>query len=445
MEITVKESTIVRPAQDTPKGSLWSSNFDLLMTRYHVPLVFFYRPNGCSNFFDPGKLKEALGKVLVPFYPIAGRLGLDKNGRLEIVCNAEGVLFIEAESTSAMDQFGGDFSDKSEVFRLVPKVDYSGGISSYPLLVSQVTTFKCGGVCLGVGFQHTLGDGASTLHFINSWGETARGLSLSIAPFMDRTLFRARVPPTPRFHHAEYDPPPSILPSESRLHDHKPSIVSAFKLTVDQLNTLKAKSKIENADDTMKYSTFNILAAHLWRSITKARGLPNDQPTMLYIPIDGRSKLNPPVPTGYFGNAVLGVTTIARAGDLRSEPFTETIKRIHQLVKQVNDEYIRSAIDYIEKAPDLSTLVRGPQTFQCPNLAVNSWVWLPIYDADFGWGRPIYMGPGNVVQEGKLYILRSPTDDGSSSLVTRLETSHMELFKKFLYEFELITPVISKI
>ena len=138
MEITLKESTIVRPAQDTPKGSLFNSNLDLLITRYHIPTVYYYKPNGCSNFFDPGKLKEALSKILVPFYPIAGRLGLDENGRLEIICNAEGVLFIEAETTSVMDQFIGDFTDKSEVLRLVPKVDYSGGISSYPLLVLQV-------------------------------------------------------------------------------------------------------------------------------------------------------------------------------------------------------------------------------------------------------------------------------------------------------------------
>ncbi|XVF65888.1 hypothetical protein PTKIN_Ptkin09bG0287200 [Pterospermum kingtungense] len=106
------------------------------------------------------------------------------------------------------------------------------------------------------------------------------------------------------------------------------------------MNTLKAKSNISNADDTMKYSTFNILAAHLWRSISKARGLSNDQPTRIYIPIDGRSRLNPPVPPGYFGNVVFGVTKIARAGDLRSEPFTETIKRIHQLLRRVNDDYI---------------------------------------------------------------------------------------------------------
>ncbi|XVF65890.1 hypothetical protein PTKIN_Ptkin09bG0287400 [Pterospermum kingtungense] len=174
---------------------------------------------------------------------------------------------------------------------------------------------------------------------------------------MDRTLLRARVPPTPTFHHVEFDPAPSILPSESQSHDHKPSMFSTFKLTVDQLNTLKAKSNISNADDTMKYSTFNILAAYLWRSISKARGLSNDQPTRIYIPINGRSRLNPPVPPGYFGNVVFGVTKIARAGDLRSEPFTKTIERIHQLLRRVNDDYIRSALDYIEKVPDLSTLI----------------------------------------------------------------------------------------
>ncbi|MBA0779806.1 hypothetical protein Gotri_004011 [Gossypium trilobum] len=138
MEITIKESTIVRPAEGTPKRSLWNSNLDIVMAKYHLPTIYYYKPNGSSDFFDIGRLKEALSKILVPFYPIAGRLGYDENGRLEIRCNAEGVLFVEAETTSVMEHLIGDFTDYSQVFRLVPKVDYSGGISSYPLLVLQV-------------------------------------------------------------------------------------------------------------------------------------------------------------------------------------------------------------------------------------------------------------------------------------------------------------------
>ncbi|KAK8540879.1 hypothetical protein V6N13_038621 [Hibiscus sabdariffa] len=101
----------------------------------------------------------------------------------------------------------------------------------------------------------------------------------------------------------------------------------------------------------------------------------------------------------------------------------------------INDEYLRSLIDCIEKESDLSRMVRGPHTFRCPNLAVIPWVWLPVYDADFGWGRPSYMGPANVVQEGKIYIIPSPSNDGSLSLVTRLETPHMKHFEKLVYEF----------
>ncbi|MFQ6645404.1 hypothetical protein Gotur_020095, partial [Gossypium turneri] len=363
----------------------------------------------------------------------AGRLGYDENGRLEIICNGEGVLFVEAETTSVMEHLIGDFTENHQVLSLVPKVDYSEGISSYPLIVLQVTRFKCGGVCLGVGIQHTLGDGAAALHFINSWADTSRGLTPAIAPFIDRTLLRARDPPTPKLHHVEYDPSPALKSaSKSQSDDHKPSIVSTLELTADQLNTLKAKAKVANANGGIKYSSFNILAAHIWRCVSKARGLPADQDTKLYFPVDGRYRLDPPLPPGYFGNVIFTTALIAQAGDLETESFTDTIKRIHEGLNQINDEYLRSAIDYIEKVPDLNTLVRGPRTFRCPNLLVVPWNWLPIYEADFGWGRPIYMGPGNVVQEGKIYILPSPTNDGSLTLAARLEIPHMKVFEKLI-------------
>ena len=77
-----------------------------------------------------------------------------------------------------------------------------------------------------------------------------------MAPLIDRTLLKARVPPTPRFHHAEYDPPPSLNTSTSIFKldpNPKPSSVSVFKITLNQLNALKAKSfKNEN---TTEYST----------------------------------------------------------------------------------------------------------------------------------------------------------------------------------------------
>ncbi|PPS04212.1 hypothetical protein GOBAR_AA16456 [Gossypium barbadense] len=230
MEVTVKGSNMIFPAQHTPK--------------------------------------EALSKTLVPFYPMAGRLGCDENGRFQITCNAEGVLWIEAETSSVIDDLAG-FTPCSQLQKLVPALDCSGDTTSYPLFMAQLTSFRCGGVCLGVTTLHTVCDGTTVLHFINSWSEMARGLSqISMPPLIDRTLLRARVPPTPRFHHLEYNPPPSLL-GLIILH---PCLI------------------------------YTILAAYIWRCATKARGLSYDQPTRLLMPTNGRPRLHPPLPSSYLGN-----------------------------------------------------------------------------------------------------------------------------------------------
>ncbi|TYG67200.1 hypothetical protein ES288_D05G059300v1 [Gossypium darwinii] len=432
MEITIKESSMVYPAEETPKHRLWSSNLELLMTLHHVPTVYFFRPNGSSNFFDTRVLKEALSKVLVPFYPMAGRLGRDENGRIEIVCNGKGALFLEAETDYVIDDLiGNTMINSSELWRLVPKVDYFADISSYPLILVQVTRFKCGGVGFGIGIQHTLADGPTSVHFINSLAEIARGLPLSTRPCIDRSLLRARVPPTPTFHHVEYDPPLSMAATKGPRSDPE-TTVSVFKLTRDQLNTLKAKAN-KNSDGGV-YSTYNSLAAHIWRCVNKARCLLDDQATKLYIPIDGRSRLRPSLPPGYLGNVIFMSATIASHGDIQSESFSDTAKRIQNILSRTDDEYLKSAIDYMEKEPNIKAPVRGARGFQCPNLSINSWMWLPLYDADFGWGRPIWLGPAKVSQDGKTYILPSPANDGSLSVMSCLDTSHMKIFGQLFYE-----------
>ncbi|OAY52675.1 shikimate O-hydroxycinnamoyltransferase [Manihot esculenta] len=430
MIIDVKESTLVKPAEETPRRGLWNANVDLVVPRFHTPSVYFYRPTGALNFFDPNVVKEGLSKALVQFYPMAGRLRRDEDGRIEIDCNAEGVLFVVAETSSVIDDFG-DFAPTLELKKLIPSVDYSGGISTYPLLVLQLTFFKCGGVSLGVGMQHHVADGFSGLHFVNAWSDMARGLDITIPPFIDRTLLRARDPPQPAFHHIEYQPPPALKVSAENLKPDS-TTVSIFKLTRDQLNILKAKAKEDG--NTITYSSYEMLAGHVWRSACRARGLEGDQESKLYIATDGRSRLRPPLPPGYFGNVIFTATPIAAAGDMQSKPTWYAAGKVHDALVRMDNDYLRSALDYLELQPDLSALVRGAHTFKCPNLGITSWVRLPIHDADFGWGRPIFMGPGGIPYEGLSFILPSPTNDGSLSVAIALQSAHMKLFEKFIYE-----------
>ncbi|KAJ0833896.1 putative quinate O-hydroxycinnamoyltransferase [Helianthus annuus] len=415
MKIEVRESTMVKPAEETPKINLWNSNVDLVVPNFHTPSVYFYRPNGAPDFFDPKVMKDALSRALVPFYPMGGRLKRDEDGRIEIDCQGQGVLFVEAESDGVVDDFG-DFAPTLELRKLIPAVDYSQGIESYPLLVLQVTYFKCGGVSLGVGMQHHAADGASGLHFI------------------DRTLLRARDPPQPAFDHIEYQPAPPMKTAPKTTNDETvpETAVSIFKLTRDQLNALKAKSK--EAGNTISYSSYEMLSGHVWRCVCKARGLPDDQDTKLYIATDGRARLRPSLPPGYFGNVIFTTTPIAVAGELQAKPTWYAAGKIHDALARMDNDYLRSALDYLELQPDLKALVRGAHTFKCPNLGITSWARLPIHDADFGWGRPIFMGPGGIAYEGLSFVLPSPDNDGSLSIAISLQAEHMKLFSNLLYD-----------
>lgn len=292
----------------------------------------------------------------------------------------------------------------------------------------QVTYFKCGGVALGVGIEHRVSDGLSSLHFVNTWSDMARGLDIKIPPFFDRTLLRARDPPQPSFSHVEYEPShQSTNPSAS-----ESTKVSIFQMTSDQLNHLKAKFKEDG--NTIKYSSYEMLAGHIWKCATKARQLADDQETRLFVATDGRSRLKPPLPPGYFGNAIFASTPIATAGDLQSKPIWYAASCIHNTLVRMDDEYLRSALDYLELQPDLSALARGAHSFRCPKLGITSWVRLPIHDADFGWGRPNFMGPAGIAYEGLCYLLPSTSNDGSLSVAICLQTEYMKLFSKLLYD-----------
>ncbi|KAK9905121.1 hypothetical protein M0R45_000457 [Rubus argutus] len=407
---SIRESTMVRPATETPRQSLWMSNLDLMSVNNHTPSVYIYKPKvgADNNFFDPLVLKNALSKALVPFYPLAGRLKRsnnndhDENGRIEINCNADGALFVVADSNSCIDDFG-DFLPTPEFGRtLIPAVDYSAGISSFPLLLVQVTYLKCGGVALG--------------HYF--------------VPEIHLSLYK---------HHIEHQPPKDY---ENEIR--AATTVSVFKFTKEQLNLLKAKStptnyKEEDDDKNtvlIKYTSFEVFAAHLWKCACRARQLADDQETKFYTAVNGRTRLQPPLPPGYFGNVIFVATTTALAGDLISRPIRYAASCIRNALERMDDEYLRSTLDYLELQPlrdRTSAFARGAH-YRSPNLAITSWVTLPLYDADFGWGRPAFMGRAGIPNEGKAYISSSPSNDGSISMVIHLQSQHMKLFSKLVYD-----------
>ncbi|CAN6182324.1 unnamed protein product [Urochloa humidicola] len=435
--VEVVKSELVPPSEPTPRAALWLSNLDLAARNGYTPTVYFFRrpddqprPEGSS--FSADVLRAALAAALVPFYPFAGRLGVGQDGRAEIDCNADGALFVVARSEAALDEFEDGFAPSKAMNDLfVPPYEAAG--PEAPLLLLQVTFFRCGGVALGTAMHHFVIDGRSAFNFIRTWASIARGdASTAIAsPSLDRTPLRARPHPSVLFDHThEYGGGRrTTTPTSANKSQYASAIL---RVTGAQASALRAR-----AGGASTSSTFRALVAHVWRCACAARALPPDAETRLYTMVDMRSRLSPPLPETFFGNAVARTSTSARVGDILSNPLGFAARRLRAATGH-GDAYARSVVDYLEGEDVVAGMPRGG--VKGTDLRVISWLGMPSYDADFGWGEPALLAPALMYYTGFVYLLNCPGKEGGVAVAVALEPEYMERFKELFLE-ELATLV----
>ncbi|WOK94171.1 hypothetical protein Cni_G02873 [Canna indica] len=174
-----------------------------------------------------------------------------------------------------------------------------------------------------------------------------------------------------------------ILAGTLRLYCQSHHIV----ISKDQLTSLK-----NGGGGTRRVSSFEAIAAYAWRCSCKARKLEANQVKRLQVVVDIRDRVKPPLPSGYFGNAIVWTYVAAVAGEILSAPLPLIVRKIREAIARVDDEYVRSAIDALELKGDATEFFFSGEQITQNDLLVNSWSNLPMSSADFGWGKPAFMG-----------------------------------------------------
>ncbi|XP_034915012.1 omega-hydroxypalmitate O-feruloyl transferase-like [Populus alba] len=217
------------------------------------------------------------------------------------------------------------------------------------------------------------------MEFIKSWAETARGMPLITKPVLDRSILRSRQPPKIDFPFGQYAPVvTSNLSNISNPFQGEQILKKCFLFDSNKFVILK---NMAMKDGTIKTcSDFTALTAFVWRARSKALQMNPDQTTQLLFMVDVRSKLNPPLPKGYFSNEIVISTCLGRSGELIKNPLSFAVEEVQNGIKMVNEEFVRSWIDCFEE-------MRAKDVPLLSHFIVSSWIRLPTECADFGWGE----------------------------------------------------------
>ncbi|KAF5177366.1 omega-hydroxypalmitate O-feruloyl transferase-like [Thalictrum thalictroides] len=427
--------TLVSPKNPTPLETVFLSNIDQTLA-FPVSTVFFFKvPHFMkitSTLDVAERVKKSVSEVLlIPYYFMAGRLNFNcEASRLELVCNNAGVLFVTATSELALKDLGDLRLPNPSFHHLIHRVERSKDFIKTPIFTIQVTRFKCGGFSIGFVVNHSLLDGRAAAEMFDNLATLCRGEGMKICAINnDRTFTKARVPPQIKFPHKEYIKLSEISSTcSSFAPPSSPHVVlqsytcKLISFTPEMLSTLKDKA-------LTKCSTFEAIVAHLWRTRTKAVfNDPNEDSSVMFA-VDIRSRMSPPLPHGFSGNAVVTASATAKVAELDEKPFAYCVEKIKESNKGITDEYVRSVIDWLE-------VYKGvPCTSVSGNFYVSAWWKLPFYELDFGFGKPIYGGPVmGGFDDFVLLLSDGNSNSGGINVWICLEHEKMERFMVHVFD-----------
>ncbi|KAL5553992.1 hypothetical protein UlMin_041393 [Ulmus minor] len=381
IEVEVFSKEIIKPSSPTPQHlHRYQLTFlDQIAPPVYNPCVMFYSHQADLDETSH-KLKKSLSDVLTKFYPLAGRLKED----LFIDCNDEGIPFLEAK----LNKFIPFESDKV--------TDLVLGI--------QLNIFECGGIAIGSCISHKVADGLSSFMFLKSWAATARGDLQMVHPqFVSAILF----------------PPKNISWFNPRvgMTNEKNIVSKRFVFSASMMEALREKyGHAKSLEQKARPTPVEALSAFLWSRFTFYA---------IVHPINLRTRIDPPLSDDSFGNLFHMAITIPSLG----EEGCDLVKKMRDQISHINNEYVRKlqeeGMEHLNFIKDHSEMFFKGEMI---SFNLTSWCRFPVYESDFGWGKPAWVGSPPFNFKNLVVLVDTKAGDGIEAVIN-LEEQVMAKFE----------------
>ncbi|KAL9231176.1 hypothetical protein vseg_006438 [Gypsophila vaccaria] len=398
--------------------------FDLmkLSSHYIQKGLMFAKPSQSINVKKPYSthefldgLKESLSITLNHFYPLAGqlvtRVDEEKHESLVYVdCNkGPGVGFIYAK----LDTTVSDIVSPTYVPLVVESFfdhhktsDHEG--HTRPLLSVQVTELH-DGIFIGCSANHAVLDGTSYWGFWNMWSEIHTSGSQTVVSESRLPVFRRWFPDgygstnpirLPFIHPDEFIS--CVEPTQLR--------VRIFHFSSSSIKRLRAEANQQN--DDCNISSFQALCALVWRSIIRSNNIPQDRVTNFRLTVNDRHRLDPPLPTQFFGNCVSLLRITATAGDLLENSLGFAASLLHKAIVSHRNKAVTDDLKFWLKAPSVP---KHGAMYDSDSVLISNSPRFAMYRNKFGLGKAIAVRSGYANKfQGK--VTAYPRREGGASV-----------------------------
>ncbi|CAM6113793.1 unnamed protein product [Calypogeia fissa] len=389
LEFTNVVVTTVEPLESTSHvETIDPTDNDMLTIDGYLPTLFAYRLADNSDVLYGemvDRIKQGLRKVLVPFFPWAGRWIAIPEGRgRRLVCNDKGIPFIEARVV--VKDLDSVLRISSE-FRPVPELQGYAVLGmkeasfkqrmlpdGLPCAFAQVTRFRCGGLVVAVTFNHMLADGKSLLQFLTAWSDFSRTGTTDMIMDHNRAAIQGENPgnlPSDTF-----DDATTTNPWKTKSYEVRASVIESLKREVNK------------SGDGAYVSTMDCIYAHMLKSVSSLPfSITGGKEIGMLNSVDGRTRFyDPPVP-----NLLGNVTTNMRAPKIKTDELLN-------MPLSIIATKIRDKIATTKRETWLSPERVGEAMDAFVNKNILPWgqtCWssFPMYSIDFGFGTPFF-APG---------------------------------------------------
>ncbi|KAJ6297763.1 hypothetical protein OIU76_018973 [Salix suchowensis] len=457
--VRVVEVCQVTPPYKSPYSavevSLPLTFFDILWLKFHpVERIFSYEltdltPTVFNSKILP-KLKNSLSLTLLRFLPVAGNITWPSQSAKPIILYTpeDGVSLTVAESNNAADFDDLSSNEMHDALLSRPYVPrLSASDEKVPVLALQITLFPNKGFSIGCAAHHAALDGKSSILFMKAWAHLCKNssclLPAELIPFCDRTVVQdpegiaieclnkwSSMNQTDggsdsNARSLKSLPPMEVEPNSAR---------ATFSFSREDIKKLRERilSQLDKVSDRkdaepIHLSSFAITLSYALVCLVKARGLKSDEKMIFGFGADCRARLDPPIPTNYFGNCVSLHPDVLLAGPaMQDDGILFVARKVSELIKGALKASLEVEKDKVEK--------RLPTDQDEPLVGVAGSARFEVYGVDFGWGRPKNVEVTSIDRTGAISMAESKADSGGVEIGLVLKKDVMGIFKNLFVD-----------